>query len=76
MSGLKPVPWKTLERVFLKAGFKFERQVGSHRTYSKEGVLRPIVIPAHSTEVTIGVIKNNLKTACLSREEYLKLLDE
>ncbi|HEX3627991.1 MAG TPA: type II toxin-antitoxin system HicA family toxin [Verrucomicrobiae bacterium] len=68
-----PVDWKTLERVFLAAGFQFARQVGSHRSYVKQGVARPVVIPAYS-DVPVFIIRNNLKTAGISRDEYFDLL--
>jgi len=64
-----------LKEVFLAAGFRFARQEGSHRSYTKAGVLHPIVIPAYD-EIPISVIKNNLKTAGISREEYFRLLEQ
>jgi predicted RNA binding protein YcfA (HicA-like mRNA interferase family) len=75
MPRLRPVHWKKLECVFLKAGFRFEREAGSHRLYSKEGVLRPIVIPKYD-EVGIDIIKSNCRSAGISREEYFKLLNQ
>lgn len=44
-----------------------------HRSYIKPGILRPVVIPAY-TEVPVAIIKNNLKTAGISRDQYFKLL--
>ena len=73
MPRLTPLPWRTLERVFLAAGFSFARQEGSHRAYVKAGVLRPVVIPTYS-EVPVAIIRNNLRTAGISREEFLELL--
>ena len=70
---MAPVHWKVLEKVFLKEGFKFARQEGSHRSYVKPGVLRPIVIPTYD-EVPVSISKNNLKTAGISREEFLAIL--
>jgi len=75
MPKLTPVDWRTLERVFEKAGFKFSRQEGSHRSYKKPGVLRPVVIPTYR-EVPVFIIRTNLKTANLDRDEYLRLLAE
>lgn len=75
MPRFTPVHWRTLERVFLKAGFRFARQEGSHRSYVKDGVPPPVVIPAYS-EVPVFVIRNNLKSAGLSRDEYFRLLDD
>ena len=74
MPRFAPVDWKTLESVFLAAGFRFKRQEGSHRAYVKEGIARPVVIPTYS-EVPIFIIRNNLKTAGISRDEYFRLLE-
>ena len=73
MPRITPVRWRDLEKVFLAAGFQFVRQQGSHRSYTKSGVLRPVVIPAYD-EVPVSIIRNNLKTAGISREEYFRLL--
>lgn len=75
MPKFTPIDWRTLERVFLAAGFRFARQEGSHRSYVKAGVVRPVVIPAYS-EVPVFIIRNNLKTAGLSRDDYFRLLAE
>ena len=68
-----PKPWRTVEAVFLAAGFRFVRQEGSHRSYVKSGVARPVVIPAYN-DVPVFVIRNKFKTAGLSRDEYFRLL--
>ena len=73
MPKVTPIHWKKLEKIFLMAGFKFARQSGSHRSYVKEGVPRPIVIPTYD-EVPVSVIRNNLKTAGISRDDYFDLL--
>jgi len=73
MPKFAPVHWKGLEAAFIAAGFKFVRQEGSHRSYFKPGVARPLVIPTYR-EVPLFVIRSNLKTAGLSRDQYLALL--
>jgi predicted RNA binding protein YcfA (HicA-like mRNA interferase family) len=75
MPRITPVHWQALEKVFLSAGFRFARQEGSHRSYVKAGILRPIVIPTYQ-EVPVSIIRNNLKTAGISRGEYFHLLRE
>jgi predicted RNA binding protein YcfA (HicA-like mRNA interferase family) len=70
---MTPVHWRDLEKIFLAAGFTFARQEGSHRSYIKPGVLRPVVIPTYD-EISVSIIKNNLKTAGIQREEYFRLL--
>jgi predicted RNA binding protein YcfA (HicA-like mRNA interferase family) len=73
MPRITPVHWKILECIFQHDGFKFERQAGSHRSYTKAGVLRPVVIPVYS-EVDEDIIRSNMKTAGMSRDIYFKLL--
>jgi predicted RNA binding protein YcfA (HicA-like mRNA interferase family) len=75
MPRITPVHWKVLEKVFIAAGFRFARQEGSHRAYSKPGVARPLIIPTY-TEVPVAIIRNNLKTAGTTRDEYFRLLEE
>jgi predicted RNA binding protein YcfA (HicA-like mRNA interferase family) len=74
MPKIIPIQWKRLENVFLSAGFRFTRQEGSHRSYTKPSVPRPIVIPTYD-EVPVSIIRNNLKTAGITREEYFVLLE-
>ncbi|MCU1339237.1 MAG: type toxin-antitoxin system HicA family toxin, partial [Bryobacterales bacterium] len=51
----------------------FVRQEGDHMIFSKPGVIRPVVIPKYSS-VPVFVIKNNLRSAGMSRDRYLELL--
>jgi predicted RNA binding protein YcfA (HicA-like mRNA interferase family) len=75
MPKIVPVDWRILEKIFLRAGFQFKRQEGSHRAYVKTGVARPVIIPTY-TEIPVFIIRNNLKTAGLSRDDYFRLLHE
>jgi len=71
---ITPIYWKSLEKVFLAAGFRFVRQEGSHRSYTKPGILRSVVIPTYD-EVPVAIIRKNLQTAGISRDEYFRLLE-
>ena len=73
MPRIIPIHWRQLEKVFLAKGFTFARQEGSHRSYTRSGVLRPVVIPTYA-EVPVSIIRSNLRTASISREEYLRLI--
>jgi predicted RNA binding protein YcfA (HicA-like mRNA interferase family) len=73
MPKISPIPARKLMRVFEKAGFSCVRIEGDHYVYTKEGVARPIVIPDWR-EVPVFIIKNNLRSANISREEYFTLL--
>ena len=75
MTRIVPVHWRVLEKVFLAAGFKYARQEGSHRSYVKPGIATPVVIPTYD-EIPVSIIRNNLKTAGISRDEYFSLLEQ
>jgi len=75
MPKFAPQHWRTLEAVFEAAGFRFVRQEGSHRSYFKPGVAHPVVIPAYR-EVPVFIIRNNLKTAGISRDDYFAVLEK
>lgn len=74
MPRINPISWKDFERVLLNAGCRFDRQVGDHRIYRRDDLKRPIVIPAED-EIPVFIIRNNLRTLGLSRDEYFKLLE-
>jgi predicted RNA binding protein YcfA (HicA-like mRNA interferase family) len=73
MASIRPVSYKELVRVFEAEGFRCVREEGDHMVFTKPGVVRPVVIPEYAS-VPVFVIKNNLRTAGLSRERYLELL--
>ena len=73
MPKLSPVSYKQLVRVFEADGFRCVREEGDHMVFTKTGVTRPVVIPKYAS-VPIFIIKNNLRTAHMSRDRYLQLL--
>lgn len=75
MPRITPIPASKLRKVIEKAGFRCVRTEGDHFVYVKEGIARPVVIPGWD-EVPVFIIKNNLRTAGLSRDEYFVLLSQ
>ena len=75
MPRLTPVHWKKLECIFKKAGFVFSRQSGDHKVYEKDGCIRPVIIPTYN-EIDVDIIKSNMRTAKMNREEYFSYLNE
>ncbi len=73
MSRIVPVHYKKIVRVFERSGFVLDRKEGDHLVYVKEGIKRPVVIPTYK-QVPVFIIKNNLRSAHISREEYFRLL--
>ncbi|GKT10890.1 type II toxin-antitoxin system HicA family toxin [Desulforhabdus sp. TSK] len=74
MPRITPLPAKVLRRLFEKAGFECVRSEGDHFVYTKKGIMRPVVIPDWP-EIPVFIIKNNLRSAGISREEYFRLLE-
>ena len=73
MSRLAPTDWRTLVRVFEADGFTRDRTTGSHVALSKPGIARPVIIPKYA-RVGLDIIRNNMRTAGMSRERYFELL--
>jgi len=75
MSRLKPVSYQRLAKIFEAEGFVLVRTEGDHMVFTKRGVSRPIVIPKYSA-IPVFIIKNNLRTAGISRDRYFELLEK
>ena len=75
MPRLSPVSYKQLAKVFEAEGFVCVRTEGDHMVLTKPGITRPIVIPKYAA-VPIFIIKNNLRSAGMSRERYFELLGD
>ena len=52
-----------------KAGFQCVRIEGDHFVYTKQGITRPVIIPDWK-EIPVFIIKNNMRTAGMTREKY------
>ena len=73
MPKITPITANKLRKIFRKAGFRCARIEGDHYVYTKAGVARPVVIPDWK-EIPVFIIKNNLRTAGITRKEYFSLL--
>jgi predicted RNA binding protein YcfA (HicA-like mRNA interferase family) len=70
---ITPISCRKLIKVFLEIGCEYKRKKGSHHILRCPNCIRPVVIPEYN-EIDVEIIKNNLKTAGLSKEEYLNIL--
>ena len=75
MPRLTPVDWRVLEWIFKKAGFKHIRDSSNHRVFEKENSLRPIIIPKYN-EVRLDIIKSNMRSANMTRDDYFSYLSK
>lgn len=75
MTRLAPVDYRTLLKIFQQYGCIYKRKEGSHHVLTYPGAKRSVVIPEYD-EIDIDIIKNNMRTVGMTREEYLNLLKE
>lgn len=73
MPRINPVDWKTLLKIFELHGCKYKRKEGSHHILTCPNAKRAVVIPEYD-EIDVEIIKNNMRTVNMSREEYFDLL--
>ncbi len=73
MSRITPTDYKTLLKIFQLFGCMYKRKKGSHHILNYPGAKRAVVIPEYK-EVDVEIIKNNMRTVGMSREQYLDLL--
>lgn len=69
------IHYRKLVRVFELDGWKFHHQKGSHLHFVKADYKRPVTIPTYKS-VPVFIIKNNLKTAGITRDRYFELLEK
>ena len=75
MPRLTPIPWKQFEKFLFFAGCSFVREKGDHRVYTRNGLIRPVIVPREK-QLPVFVIRNNLRTLGISPEEYLAILEK
>ncbi len=73
MPRITPVHWKTLVRVFELYGCEYRRKKGSHHILICPNAKRAVMIPEYS-QIDVDIIRNNMRTAGMTREEYFELL--
>ena len=61
-------------RVLEKAGWQVHRQRGSHVSMHKQGVAFLITVPLHRRDLPRGTLRDIIKDAGLTVEEFLELL--
>lgn len=73
MMKIKPTNWQTQVKIFEKYGCIFVRQKGDHLVFHHKNARRAIVIPKYE-EIPVTIIKNNMRTIGMTRDEYIFIL--
>jgi predicted RNA binding protein YcfA (HicA-like mRNA interferase family) len=76
LSRLAPVPLKKWIKFLEFVGCHFKRRgKGDHIVWDRRDLKRPIIFQ-DDREVTVTVIKSNLRTLGMSAEQYLEILEK
>ena len=73
MARIFATDWKTQIKIFEEYGCKYKRKKGSHHILTYPGAKRAVVIPEYD-EIDLDIIKNNMRTVGMSRDDYFRLL--
>ena len=74
MPKISPSDWQTQIKLFQTYGCRYKRKKGSHHILTYPGAKRAVVIPEYD-EIDVEIIKNNMRTVGMDREEYFRLLE-
>lgn len=75
MPRISPTNWKTQLKIFQLYGCEYKRKKGSHHILIHPRAKRAIVIPEYD-EVDTEIIKANMRTVGMTRDEYFELLKQ
>jgi predicted RNA binding protein YcfA (HicA-like mRNA interferase family) len=73
MPKISPTDWRTQLKIFESYGCQYKRKKGSHHVLTYFGAKRAVVIPEYD-QIDVDIIKNNMRTVNMTREEYFDLL--
>ena len=73
MPRITQIHWRKLVKILEADGAVIVGQTGDHIELKKAGARRRLVVPKYKN-IPIFIIKNNLKTARISRKRYFELL--
>lgn len=51
------------------------RTKGGHEAWQKKGMLRPVIFQTHVNPVPEFIVKTNLRTLGISRDEFIRILE-
>ena len=75
MPRITPVDYRILLKIFQMFGCIYKRKKGSHHILNYPGAKRAVVIPEYE-EVDVEIIKNNMRTVGMTRDQYFELLKQ
>lgn len=75
MGSSKSVKTKDFRKVIKHWGLVHKRTKGSHESWFKDGMTRPVVIQTNKKELPQFIFKNNLATIGKTESQFFSTLD-
>ena len=75
MPKIYPTDWRIQLKIFELFGCKYKRKQGSHHILTCPDAKRAVVIPEYDA-IDVDIIKSNMRTVGMSRDQYFDLLDK
>lgn len=76
MRNLSNITIAEFRSILQRLGLSRVRTRGGHEAWMKSGMLRPIIIQSHIEPLPEFIVRNNLRNLGISKEEFLKMLEE
>lgn len=74
MGALSNISIEQFRAVLAALGLECVRTKGGHEAWSKPGMLRPVIFQTHVNPVPEFIIRSNLRSLGITREEFLRIL--
>ncbi len=71
---LKNIPLKTFRDFLEFEGLKLIRTNGRHEVWSRNDLLRPVIIQTHIDPIPEFIVKNTLRTIGATQKDYIDFL--
>ena len=74
MHKLSNVSIKDFKEFLKKAGCKYQSTESGHEKWTRDDLSRPVIFQTHIDPIPEFIIKNNLRTLKLSRQDFFNIL--
>ena len=75
MSHISPISYRKFVTFLKYVGCEPSRQKGSHVSFMRDDLARPVIVPKHKN-ISISVILSNLRTLKISPQKYLEIVSK
>jgi len=75
MKTLSNISVAEFRSVLKELGLQQIRVKGGHEAWAKPGMLKPVIFQTHINPIPEFIVKNNLRTLEITKQEFLSILE-